>query len=633
MTPIQPVLLVAALFLPLVPLYADAAGGVPDTIALYEEVTPSVGASRHRGDRVDVRFGAFGQDFALELEPGGVTRSGTRVVRVRADGEHVSTVTETFYEGALAGDPDAVVRMRVADGALDGVILTDGERYFVEPARRYDADAGAADTIVYRGSDTTAEPDALGCGVDGGHSLHIGTPAGSSGGARAARSAGGTKLLEMGVVADWEMFQEHGSGTESHALALMNLVDGVYMAELDVSIAVTELVIFETSSDPFTTADPSGLLNQFTDYRREPASPVGDTDLAHLLTGRNLSGSTVGIAYLDVLCSQNYGTGLSEDFSSSNFMMTLLLSHEIGHNFGAHHDGQSGPCSDAPYGFLMWPSLGGGMDDEFSQCSKDTIAPEVASASCLSEAIPPGCGDGVFEPLLGEQCDDGNNVDGDCCRRDCQFEASGSVCGDDGDQCTDDVCDGLGICTHPFNTAPCHDGEVCTTDGQCSLGVCEASTTSVPFDRVKLKAKFKNGADNDKLIVKASVPIDEFIDAPDSGGSLVEVLVDDSPVWSSVIEPGLWSTVGSSGAKYRYDEGASPPPAAGGVDRLQIDYKFNKDLVQIKVKLGGHELPGLVDQPALGLRIQVGDDAFGDCGEVFSMGCSVSPGKSVGCSF
>ncbi len=56
------------------------------------------------------------------------------------------------------------------------------------------------------------------------------------------------------------------------------------------------------------------------------------------------------------------------------------------------------------------------------------------------------CGNGVLDP--GEQCDDGNLVNGDCCSAGCQYEASGSSCENDLSPCTRDVCDGAGTCTH-----------------------------------------------------------------------------------------------------------------------------------------------------------------------------------------
>jgi cysteine-rich repeat protein len=53
------------------------------------------------------------------------------------------------------------------------------------------------------------------------------------------------------------------------------------------------------------------------------------------------------------------------------------------------------------------------------------------------------CGDGVVDS--GEQCDDGNTADGDCCSSTCALDVDGTSC-DDGDGCTtNDVCSG-GAC-------------------------------------------------------------------------------------------------------------------------------------------------------------------------------------------
>jgi cysteine-rich repeat protein len=57
------------------------------------------------------------------------------------------------------------------------------------------------------------------------------------------------------------------------------------------------------------------------------------------------------------------------------------------------------------------------------------------------------CGNGTVDS--GEQCDDGNALDGDCCSSTCQYEANGNVCTPDANVCTDDVCDGAGTCLHP----------------------------------------------------------------------------------------------------------------------------------------------------------------------------------------
>src|SRR5581483_4978999 len=83
------------------------------------------------------------------------------------------------------------------------------------------------------------------------------------------------------------------------------------------------------------------------------------------------------------------------------------------------------------------------------------------------------CGNGIIDP--GEQCDDGNTVGGDCCSATCTNEPAGSGCPDDGNVCTDEVCDGSGACTHPPNGFLCDDGQFCTVGDVCSGGSCHGT--------------------------------------------------------------------------------------------------------------------------------------------------------------
>jgi cysteine-rich repeat protein len=123
--------------------------------------------------------------------------------------------------------------------------------------------------------------------------------------------------------------------------------------------------------------------------------------------------------------------------------------------------------------------------------------------------IGPPCGNGVIE--TGEQCDDANAIDDDCCSLDCKPAQAGVPCAEDGLTCTADVCDAGGTCTHaPGNAgaecspaeddchfpdrcdgesdecpelderkdpgAPCtDDGLFCTGAERCGEAVCESS--------------------------------------------------------------------------------------------------------------------------------------------------------------
>jgi len=90
------------------------------------------------------------------------------------------------------------------------------------------------------------------------------------------------------------------------------------------------------------------------------------------------------------------------------------------------------------------------------------------------------CGDGAVEP--GEDCDDGNTQDGDCCSSTCHFENRGSTCTDDGVACTTDRCDGAGTCAHTPDDAACDDGNVCTDDHCDAVAGCGHATNTATCD-------------------------------------------------------------------------------------------------------------------------------------------------------
>ncbi|MGH7786060.1 MAG: hypothetical protein ACRERC_04290 [Candidatus Binatia bacterium] len=120
-------------------------------------------------------------------------------------------------------------------------------------------------------------------------------------------------------------------------------------------------------------------------------------------------------------------------------------------------------CSSyTTYGFWGGPSTCFNSVQDGGETGVDCGGPDCAA--CLV------CGNGAVQ--MGEQCDDGNTVNGDCCDSSCQYEAFNSPCPADSDVCTDDVCDGAGACG-VFNTAPCDDLDACTTSDACdSAGTC-----------------------------------------------------------------------------------------------------------------------------------------------------------------
>lgn len=90
---------------------------------------------------------------------------------------------------------------------------------------------------------------------------------------------------------------------------------------------------------------------------------------------------------------------------------------------------------------------------------------------CRDGAAGACCGDGVTD--AGEQCDPGPEYLG-CCDGLCQLRPAASACADEGNACTDNLCDAAGTCTHPAANA----GGTCAQDGDiCTNDVCDGSGT------------------------------------------------------------------------------------------------------------------------------------------------------------
>jgi hypothetical protein len=98
------------------------------------------------------------------------------------------------------------------------------------------------------------------------------------------------------------------------------------------------------------------------------------------MTGRKLDGDIVGIAYMDSVCNGNIADSLSEG-THSTLESALIAAHELGHNFNAPHDGESGACSATPQTFLMAPKIN--YSDQFSSCSLVQINARIQTAACL----------------------------------------------------------------------------------------------------------------------------------------------------------------------------------------------------------------------------------------------------------
>jgi predicted Zn-dependent protease len=194
------------------------------------------------------------------------------------------------------------------------------------------------------------------------------------------------RVFELAVDADFEFYSTHGGGTLAEIESTLNIVDGIFQTDLNLTLQLVSSHIWDAEPDPYTSTSSGTLLQEFRNHWN--ANFAGVTrDAAHLFTGKDLDGATVGIAYVGVVCSTNVAYSLSQDLAS-DALMPLLVAHEVGHNLGANHDPDSSPVR-----YIMYPSLSLSNLDEFSDLSKTEIGTYTGGVTCLALADPNDPGD------------------------------------------------------------------------------------------------------------------------------------------------------------------------------------------------------------------------------------------------
>ncbi len=355
----------------------------------------------------ELSFETSAGTYELELEPNDMRADNYYAVEIGADAVERAVEMNSpvrTYKGTVRGMAGAQARFTVDDATLEGVIITSGERYFIEPKRKYAAEAADSEFVFYKSSDVNADAAGVGGTLDRELRHHADALSSKVEKLEAASlgvlPATTVRDVQLATDADAEFVAAFGSAAAANAeiLAIMNQVEGVYQTQLGLSFTIVHQNAWTNAgTDPYTTneaggcytaamcglapgaeLDAKGLINELGEWWNANKSGV-QRDLTHLWTGKDVVGSTVGLAWIGVTCqNQSFGYGFSQRLTSLPGKY-IVTAHEIGHNFGAgHSDGQSG-CSNT----IMGSFIGTGFT--FCTFSVNEIKAHVtAFPSCLS---------------------------------------------------------------------------------------------------------------------------------------------------------------------------------------------------------------------------------------------------------
>lgn len=281
---------------------------------------------------------ANGISYSFSLEANDV-RTGNYVLRAQ-NGSTIEqmprgpnkTWTGKTLEGGLP------VCITVDEQFFTAMITTPEGPLFIESAKLSDPEANEDLFVIYHERNVTRHAENSTCGV-----VSEPTDALPQDDTTANRSMMACMEVEIAIANDKLMFQKYGSvgSVEVQNLAVINLVNTVYDNEFSNEIRhkVVEILVV-TGTDPWNpSTDSDILLDGFTDWA--PDGFLNPHDIGSLWSNRDFDDSTIGLAWVDVMCTIN-AYNILQDFSPVMAKLRTLQAHELGHNYGYYHDNSSG---------------------------------------------------------------------------------------------------------------------------------------------------------------------------------------------------------------------------------------------------------------------------------------------------
>lgn len=384
------------------------------------------------GGWFEITLDIFDRSYTIVLEESGIASDAVK-----------RTSEATHYKGFVLDQADSWVRLSLSNGSWAGIIATGEEMLVVEPTSPLDQAVTSSAHIGYRAADIEFGGDF--CGVEVANESRTETRkrrrrsgrrivsdalshVPESSGATLSGVGGGLLTTQIAMVGDYEYWaggspQNWGAGFTAGdwLVTIMNMVAAIYEQEVNVTFVVVSTTVYTNPADPFDIT-PTGngcqsgryainVLNEFSDERQFGShvwsgTQGGQVDLAHLITGKPLcsappgSSGTIGIAWFNGVCSSGSGAGVSEAAWNGGSTpglggMTILVAHEIGHNYSAGHVcGGSNSCDPSdcsPHSCcIMQPSIGGcSPQDVFATSSENAISGFAGTRSCLDSGPTP----------------------------------------------------------------------------------------------------------------------------------------------------------------------------------------------------------------------------------------------------
>src|SRR5437016_8496412 len=271
---------------------------------------------------------------------------GARVEIVEAGGARALTLPDrVYFRGAAAAATDSQVLLIAAGAGVHGFVVSRGEVFPFGPDGR-----GGHRSYALRDADPTRYPPPGDfCANDLAPEAVRIPPAARALAATppVASTAGTLKQANVAIDTDQELRAKFPSDSAAldYLASLAAAATSIYERDVAVRLRFSYIRLWGAAPpDPWSATAPGGALGEVRTYWNDPANKMdttaGPRTVVHFVSGKSVQG---GVAYIDVLCNASYGYVVSQvygifDLSQpSQIWDALVVTHELGHNFGTPH--------------------------------------------------------------------------------------------------------------------------------------------------------------------------------------------------------------------------------------------------------------------------------------------------------
>ena len=395
---------------------------------------------------------------------------------------------DCYYRGYVEGDPDSLVSLSNCFGGFQGMLQTNDVVYEIEPKRF----STAFQHLIYKLDNKDTNFSYFRCGL---------TDEKIAGQLKIQESINSTLMqsaytgwwthhyfLEVAVVIDYSRYLHHQSNASLVQKEVFLVLNGVsdLMKPLDLEVFFNGMEIW-TQKSLIAIGGAGKTLDNFCKWKQKGFDKRVPHDVVHIFVKKNY-GETLGLAFVGTVCQRQFSCGIETFHDQRIFILSYIVTHEMGHNLGMDHDNPK-ICKCGASECILFPSVA--LTTKFSNCSYADYCNLGHRRRCLYTSPNPHtviretrCGNRVVEE--GEECDCGSlemcNTDPCCqlnctvtagincafglCCDNCMFRKPGTLCRKE-----ENECDLPEWCNGTSNQCPddvyVQDGASCTGGGYC----------------------------------------------------------------------------------------------------------------------------------------------------------------------